>query len=179
VSAAEVVQRLLWDYEGLDAAELDRLTASLPRKLVRWLAMQHPDNRTRKRFYRATGVTIGHDAVINANVLISDSYKNLVTIGERASVSPNVSIVAAAGPNNSRLQHIPEVRDRIIVAKAVTIGEDAWIGAGSVLLPGVTIGQGAIVGAGSVVTASVPPYTIAAGVPARVRRKIVRPEDRE
>lgn len=48
----------------------------------------------------------------------------------------------------------------------------ASIGSGAVILCGVTIGEGAIVGAGSVVTRDVPPYTIVAGNPARVRRKV-------
>ena len=169
-----IVQSLLWDYDALDPAELGRLVGLLPRKIVRWLAAHHPDNRTRKRFFRATGVRIGQGAVINEGVTISDSYKHLVTIGERASISPGVTIIADAGPNNSRLQHVPEVRDRLIVEKSVTIGNDAWIGANAVLLPGVTIGEGAIVGAGAVVARSVAPFTIVAGVPAREVRAIPR-----
>lgn len=50
----------------------------------------------------------------------------------------------------------------------VVIGDDVWLGARVVVLPGVTVGAGAIVGAGSVVTKDVPPNAIAAGIPARV-----------
>jgi acetyltransferase-like isoleucine patch superfamily enzyme len=52
----------------------------------------------------------------------------------------------------------------------VTIGDDVWIGAGSVVLDGVKVGNGAIIGAGSVVTRDIPPYAVAVGVPARVVR---------
>jgi acetyltransferase-like isoleucine patch superfamily enzyme len=52
----------------------------------------------------------------------------------------------------------------------VIIGNDVWIGTGTIVLSGVTIGDGAIVGAGSVVTHNVPPYSIAVGNPARVIR---------
>lgn len=52
--------------------------------------------------------------------------------------------------------------------QAVVIGNDVWIGARVVIRRGVTIGDGAIIGAGSVVTRDIPPYAIAAGVPARV-----------
>ena len=54
----------------------------------------------------------------------------------------------------------------------MAIEDDAWIGAGAIILPGVTIHKGAIVGAGSVVTKDVPPYSIVAGNPARVIRQI-------
>lgn len=52
----------------------------------------------------------------------------------------------------------------------VIIGNDVWIGAGSIIMPGVSIGDGSVVGAHSVVTRDVPPYTIVAGAPARVIR---------
>jgi acetyltransferase-like isoleucine patch superfamily enzyme len=52
----------------------------------------------------------------------------------------------------------------------VTIGENCWLGAGVIVLPGVTIGNGTIVGAGAVVAKSLPANVIAAGVPARVIR---------
>ncbi|MBR0384699.1 MAG: sugar O-acetyltransferase, partial [Eubacteriaceae bacterium] len=50
--------------------------------------------------------------------------------------------------------------------------EDCWIGSNSTILSGVTIGDGAIVGAGAVVTKDIPAGLVAAGVPARVIRKI-------
>jgi serine acetyltransferase len=56
---------------------------------------------------------------------------------------------------------------RHIDEKAVLEG-DVWLGYGVIVLTGVTVGQGAIVAAGSVVSRSIPPYSIAAGVPARV-----------
>jgi len=53
---------------------------------------------------------------------------------------------------------------------AVVVGDEAWIGAAAVVLPGVTVGRGAVVGAGSVVSRDVPSNAIVAGVPARVLR---------
>ena len=56
------------------------------------------------------------------------------------------------------------------VSRAVRIGDDVWLGARVVVLPGVTIGDGAIVGAGAVVTRDVPAGTVVTGVPARIVR---------
>lgn len=63
-------------------------------------------------------------------------------------------------------------RDRLIREQPgdehdVVIGNDVWIGAYGIVLPGVTIGDGAVIAAGSVVTKDVAPYTIVAGVPAK------------
>lgn len=52
----------------------------------------------------------------------------------------------------------------------VTVGNDVWIGAGSIVLDGLTIGDGAVIAAGAVVTKDVPPYAIVGGVPARLIR---------
>jgi acetyltransferase-like isoleucine patch superfamily enzyme len=59
-------------------------------------------------------------------------------------------------------------------AKPVVIGDDVWIGANALVLPGVTVGAGAIVAAGAVVTHDVAPYTIVAGVPAVVIADVPR-----
>lgn len=59
----------------------------------------------------------------------------------------------------------------------VVVEDDVWIGHGAIILSGVTIGRGSVVAAGSVVTKDIPPYSIAAGVPARVLKKRFSDED--
>lgn len=99
---------------------------------------------------------------------------SLVTIGHRVMLGPTVSIFAAT--------HETEVqsrRDNIEYARAVTIGDDCWIGGNTVILPGVTIGKGCTVGAGSVVTRDIPPFSVAVGSPARVVKKVTPVPDVE
>jgi len=65
---------------------------------------------------------------------------------------------------------IPMMQQGFEEERPVFIGDDVWIGDRVTLLPGVHIGEGCIVAAGAVVTRDVPPYSIVAGVPARVIR---------
>ena len=60
------------------------------------------------------------------------------------------------------------INDQPVLTDPITIEDDVWIGLNAVILQGVTIGRGAIVGAGAVVTKSLPPWSIAVGVPAKV-----------
>ena len=75
----------------------------------------------------------------------------------------------------SQSHHLGAADDEEIFAwrrrHRVTIGPDVWIGHGAILMPGVNVGTGAVIGAGAVVTKDVPPYTIAAGVPAQPLRR--------
>lgn len=60
-----------------------------------------------------------------------------------------------------------EVMNKSLIKGKITIGDDVWIGAHSVILPGVTVGRGAVIGAGSVLTNNVEAYSITFGVPAK------------
>ncbi|MDX8389877.1 MAG: CatB-related O-acetyltransferase [Mariprofundaceae bacterium] len=65
----------------------------------------------------------------------------------------------------------PAMFEESINKGSIKIGHDVWVGANSCIMGGVTIGTGAIIGASAVVTKDVPPYSVAAGVPAREIRK--------
>ncbi len=90
-----------------------------------------------------------------------------VTIGDRVSIAQRVILVVSSHPNDSRVRALVGVRDA-----PIAIGDDAWIGAGAIVLPGVRIGAMGVVGAGAVVTRDVPPSTVVAGNPARELRRL-------
>ncbi len=169
---AAVVTELLLGYDLLTDAEVEARCAELPRKIVRWLAINHPDGRLRRLLFVASGVEIGDGTYVNANLVLYDDFAGLVRFGARVAIAHNVTIVASSWPNNSRLAELAEVRERLSVTAPVRIDDDAWLGTGCVILAGVTIGRGAVVGAGAVVTRDVPPYTVVAGNPARVVRQL-------
>jgi acetyltransferase-like isoleucine patch superfamily enzyme len=64
--------------------------------------------------------------------------------------------------------------DQGITAEGIRIEDNCWIGAGAVVLDGVTVGRGSCIGAGAVVSQSIPPHSLAVGVPARVTRDLLK-----
>lgn len=173
---SDLCAKLLFDYELLGLEECRRVASKLPPKLLRWLGSHHPDNRTRRIFFELTGIKIGNETVINAGFMVSDGYLPLLTIGNRVAISPNVVVVCQSGPNNSLLKDVPYVRKHLILEKPVVIGDDAWIGSNTIILPGVTIGSKAVIGAGAVVCRNVLPNRVYYGAPARHGRSLDQEE---
>jgi acetyltransferase-like isoleucine patch superfamily enzyme len=90
-----------------------------------------------------------------------------LTVGKNVGIGPGVKIITSA--------HAEEGRSRPILHSEidfspVVIEDDVDVGLGTIILMGVTIGRGAQIGAGTVVSQDVPPYAVAAGVPAKVLR---------
>jgi acetyltransferase-like isoleucine patch superfamily enzyme len=169
---SEQINSIFFDFADHSQEEIERISKSFPNKMLRWLGSNHPDNRTRKIFFRLTNVTIGEDTIINQNFIVSDGYHPLLTIGNRVAISPNVTVICQSDPNYSDLQKHPYVKEVLMVNKPVVIGDDVWIGTNAVILPGVTIGKHSIIAAGSVVSRDVPDNSIYGGVPAKLMRKL-------
>lgn len=134
------------------------------KKFLKVLASSFPINRVRVMFYRAASYSIGKDVYVGERTIIIDrlSDRNNIIIGNRVAISSGAILVTSSEPNFSKIKSYVKTEHGTIVIK-----NDAWIGAGAIILPNITIGEGAVVGAGSVVTKNVEPYTIVAGVPAK------------
>jgi acetyltransferase-like isoleucine patch superfamily enzyme len=124
-------------------------------------------------------VLIGNFALVNGALIICDAT---IEIGDFALIAWNVVLMDTyrfpVDPSARRheiravARRRPRVGDGTGDAQPIRIGPNTWIGFDVCVLPGVTIGEGAIIGARSVVTEDVPPYTLAAGNPSRIVRRI-------
>jgi acetyltransferase-like isoleucine patch superfamily enzyme len=103
-----------------------------------------------------------------------DIGENVVIRGGGGVIIGSNVLIAAGTVITSQGHPINPPRWGRNISNPVSIGNEVWIGANAVILPGVTIGDGAIVAAGAVVSRDVPSYTVVAGVPARVIRTIDR-----
>lgn len=117
-------------------------------------------------------------AMLNFNCTLLDS--NIITIGDRTLIGPGCHIICT--------NHALDAEERLkgmFDNKPITIGNRVWIGGNVTILPGVTIGDDAVIGAGSVVAKDIPSGVVAVGNPCRVLRKITEqdklsaPQNRE
>jgi acetyltransferase-like isoleucine patch superfamily enzyme len=152
--------------------EVDPAAAALAvrKKLAKAVAKGFPLNAVRILALRSAGYRVGRSVYIGIELHVTDELHSdacSLSIGDRVAIAQRVLIILSSHPNNSRLrEHVG------VVNGSVTICDDAWIGAGAILLPNVTVGEQAIVAAGAIVTRDVPPRTIVAGNPARLLRSI-------
>ena len=108
-------------------------------------------------------IAIGSNVSINPYCVI---YGNGgLDIGDNVMIAASCILVAATH-NFARTDISISLQGEI--SRGIHIGSDVWLGARAVILDGVKIGKGAIIGAGAVVTKDIPPYSIAAGIPAKV-----------
>ena len=115
-------------------------------------------------------IYVGENFYANTGTTILDGAK--VTIGDNVFLAPYVGIYTAGHPVHPYPRNLG-----IEYSLPVTIGNNVWIGAQSVINPGVTIGNNVVIGSGSVVTKDIPDNVIAAGNPCKILREITE-EDR-
>lgn len=117
-------------------------------------------------FGSGRAVKVGNYSHLGENVRING--RGGVSLGDNVLMGPDIIIYS--GTHNFSSVAMPIQKQGMRYAPVV-IGNDVWLGARVVILPGVTIGDGCIIGANAVVTKDLPPFSIAVGIPARVIKK--------
>lgn len=107
-------------------------------------------------------ISLGAGVFLNFNCVILDVVA--VMIGDKTQIGPGVQILTADHPRDP-----VERATGFEWGRPIHIGRNVWIGGGAIILPGVTVGDDALIGAGSVVTRDVPAGATVVGNPARVR----------
>ena len=121
------------------------------------VGLRFPYIKIRQKSFKAMGWSIGENVYFPADITIPVAFNGNsgdLKLGDRVSIGPRVTLVVNAHPNSSKLRNLFHKKE-----SRITINNDAWLGAGVIVLQGVTIGEYAIVGAGAVVTKDIPPYS--------------------
>lgn len=157
-------QDRLWEFNQLKPSDLAEKT----RYMKEVFAQCGESNYIELPFYANWG---GHHVHFGSHIyanygltLVDDGH---IYVGSYVMFGPNVTIATANHPIHSGLR-----QKGLQYNKDVHIGENAWICANVVIVPGVTIGKNTVIGAGSVVTKDIPDNVVAAGNPCRVLREV-------
>ena len=165
-----VYQDMLWGFNQLKPSEYDK-----KQRYMKEVFAECGENCYIELPFHANWgghhVHFGSGIYANSNLtLVDDGH---IYVGNKVMFGPNVTIATAGHPIN------PILRDRgLQFNKDVYIGENTWIGAGVIIVPGVHIGNNTVIGAGSIVTKDIPDNVIAVGNPCRVLRNVSE-KDRE
>lgn len=120
-------------------------------------------------------IFLGNDVIIGINCTFVDNAE--IRIGNRVLIASNVQFYTSSHPVLPQERLVDDWKEKGTTffrtyARPIEIKDNAWIGGGSILLPGVTVGENSVIGAGSVVTRSIPANCVAVGNPCRVIRTL-------
>lgn len=110
-------------------------------------------------------IRLGENFYANHNLVILDCAE--VSFGDNAFIGPNCSFYTAGHPLDAKQRN-----EGLEYARPIKVGDNVWFGGNVVVLPGVTIGNNAVIGAGSVVTKDIPDHAVAVGNPCKVVKMI-------
>jgi len=170
-------------YQRLKERKLNPEIMELEDALIRWAGFLHHHSL---EYAIQKGMKVGKNPKVEPLVIfmgfewieigddfVASSFSTIravsrpIKIGNQVSLGPGVAII---GANHGIEPNSPHQLQPQISAE-IEIGDDVWIGAGAIVLPGVKIGSGAIIGAQSLVSKDLPENTICAGIPAQVVKK--------
>jgi acetyltransferase-like isoleucine patch superfamily enzyme len=167
-------------WRGVAASFLDPMTYFQVVRLLHYYAYTHVQPRRRLTMGEGARlapnvslrngerITIGARSRVGAHAYLwAGDASGRVTIGEDCRLGPEVFVTASdygLSPDEKIASQPRNERD-------VVIGNDVWLGARVFIAAGVTVGDGCVVSAGSVVTKSLPPGSVAVGIPARIVRR--------
>jgi maltose O-acetyltransferase len=159
VAARLEARRLTASFSALDPADLDGRGALL-RTLLGSIG---PGSWVEAPLFCDYGaqIRLGARVFVNMGCVFLDSAR--ITLGDDVQLGPNVQLLTSDHPRDAR-----ERAAGTESARPITIGSRAWLGGGAIVLPGLDIGEDAVIGAGSVVTQSIAAGVVAAGNPCRV-----------
>ena len=136
-----------------------RIRQALARKII---ANMGENVNIEKGARFADNIHIGNYSGIGINSYVGSG----TTIGDHVMMGPDCLIYTVQHEHSST--DVPMDSQGMTPVSPVIIGDDVWLGARVIIMPGVKIGNGVIVGAGAVVTKDVPDYSVVAGVPAKI-----------
>ena len=170
ISDYHTAKELLQEYNTLNSRDLERrrsILKELFQSVGEGVWIEAP-------FFCDYGnnIEIGENTFVNFNCVFLDD--NTITIGKNGLIAPHVQIYTAIHPLKAEERIITdELGARYLTAaKPVSIGDNAWIGGNTVIMPGVTIGDNVTIGAGSVVTKDIPDNKLAFGSPCKIIKSI-------
>lgn len=169
IAERQACKELCYDYNQLRPSMLEQRRAiitSLFKSVKGDFLIEQP-------FYCDYGynISIGKNFFANYNCVILDEAQ--VTFGDNVFVAPNCGFYCAGHPLD-----IEQRNKGLEYARPITVGDNVWIGANVIVLPGVTIGDNSVIGAGSVVNRDIPSGVLAAGNPCRVIKEIAELAER-
>ena len=163
IKERENAKELCYDYNNLKPSKIEER-----RELLKKLLGKTKENFLIEQPFVCDygyNIEIGENFYANHNLTILDANK--VKFGDNVFIAPNCGFYTAGHPLDA------ETRNKgLEYAKPIEIGNNVWIGGNVIVLPGVKIGDNAVIGAGSVVNKDIPANVVAVGNPCKVIKEI-------
>lgn len=171
-----MIEMLLNVFDNAINSFLEKNVKLMPMRFVKMIAYYYPNAKIRKEYLKRLGFIMGEGSYSNLGLsfVMNEDWSPSVIVGKNVSIAPNVTFIPNSSPNNSQLlKDNSYVKEKLIKNNAIiTVEDDVWIGANVVVMPGVTIKKGSVIGAGAVLLHDTEPFSIYAGVPAMMIRKL-------